>query len=144
MCFPDVHLALGIMFGVNLINSPTGSGDFCLSFIKKLHLNSEYSQRLHEQNLKRNLVVCDQTEVDKFLPPEFLKHAHSPERILEFLKVRPELENSFINKLGETLVKRQKRFTKVYITFPYEHIHTYSRSIEVKRQKDLEALLKTL
>ncbi|WP_175869056.1 YopJ/AvrA family T3SS effector serine/threonine acetyltransferase [Bartonella gabonensis] len=108
--FPPIHFATAEM---NIQRSSSECGMFSLSLAKKLYLESQKLERLHQDNIKG--IVCERgtplpaEKLDPYLPARLYKHVQGRRRLGEYLKSNPEAAHETVNKKGETLAERFER-----------------------------------
>lgn len=121
-------------------------GMFSLFLVKKMLKEEDKMQALHEKNLagelKENYGIVYKTTANAFLPPSFMKHAQSPKRLEYYLNDNLDARVQPVNKKGETLISRQNRHI-VTVQDDDKKI-TYSNSIEVKRQIEIEKMFDSI
>lgn len=105
------------MLEVNQQSSAYDCGLFSLDYAVKIHKSAAAFEQLHDRNVndtimgKNDFDTVPHQEVDKVLPPIFMKHIQSSKRLAEVLEARPELKSDAINKQSETLQRRVQRHT---------------------------------
>lgn len=141
---PDAKLAI---LEVNQQSSAFDCGMFSLDYAVKMHKSSIAFEKLHLQNAsdtlsgKNDSKVVPHSEVDKVLPPTFMKHMQSSKRLAEIVEVRPELKTEAVNKRGDTLEQRTQRNTRTAST---TSTHARNESISHQRSKYLQKAVESL
>ncbi len=126
------------IIGMHLQNSYRGCGIFALTLLNKMCEERLAMNSLHAKNLQGELPpMMTSEEAYQLLPASFFKHAQSPKRVMAFLNENPAERDKVVNKRGETLEQRQKRFTaRVHIRGGREN--DVSLSIFEKRRIQLQ------
>lgn len=123
---------------MGLQSSDRECGIFALTLLNKMCEERRAMNSLHAKNLQGELPpMMTSEEAYRLLPASFFKHAQSPKRVMAFLNENPAERDKVVNKRGETLESRQKRFTtRVYIRGGREN--DVSLSIFEKRRIQLQ------
>lgn len=141
---PDAKFA---MLEVNHQSSAFDCGMFSLDYAVKLHKSSMAFEKLHAQNAsdtlpgKNDYNIVPHSEVDRLLPPTFMKHMQSSKRLAEIVASRPELETEAINKRGDTLGQRTQRNTRSDSTVS---ANPRNESIAHQRSKYLQKAIESI
>lgn len=140
--FPDAAFAF---VETDMQRSSGDCGIFSLFLVKKMFKEAPFMRSLHEKNisgeLKTSCGILEKDIANKLIPPSFMKHTQSPSRLEAYLRDNDYARELSVNKKGETLKERQSR--NIVTIENNEKNITYSNSIEIKRQKEIERLLNT-
>lgn len=148
--FPDVK---HVFIETDIQKSQADCGIFSLAFVKKMSQEKKIFDDLHNKNIHDSLpgledtsrVILAENAYD-FLPASFMKHGHSRSTLNKFLQKRPEaIEEVMSQKISD---ETQRKFTLESWQSNYrvkreinDKPKEMSRSIEFKRQKELNKLM---
>lgn len=163
--FPETAV---IFMETNIQKSTTDCGMFSLAFVKKMSQEKSAFDKLHQKNIAGQLgedIRMDPDAAYKLLPPSFLKHAHARSTLASFrARQREALDESsrtswskifsplHKDPMKQTVSKKRDASGKKYTLeswaegrlvtreVNYEE-KTFSRSIELKRQNEINKLL---
>lgn len=129
-----------VMFEMDLQRSISECGIFSLALAKRVHLESDRIEKIHQDNCAGKFSkvsgFLDSNEVDKYLPPSLLKHVQSINRLNKYIQKHPEHKVSTVNKKGLNIVGR---FFKNLVSVDNKKM---SISLHKKRISEYGALLK--
>jgi YopJ family protease len=135
------------MLEVNQQSSAFDCGMFSLDYAVKMHKSSIAFENLHAQNASDSLPgkndsnIVPHSQVDKILPPIFMKHIQSSKRLAEIVDARRELKTEIINKRGDTLEQRTQRNNRAAST---STANPRNESIAYQRSKYLQKAISSL
>jgi YopJ protease family len=143
----DAPQAAFRFLATDLQRSPSDCAMFSLSLAKQMFKERGALQALHEKNLDGSLsgkgamaALISGKAAHAMLPPGLMKHAQSADVLDQYLASRPEVQDTVVNKRGETLQQRQSRHM-VTSDVNGKSIR-YSNSLEAKRLVELDSLHK--
>lgn len=124
-------------------------GMFSFFFVKTMHKEAEALRSLHKDSLSGEFDSSNGLAPGETLPPRFMKHTQSKNRILMYCASSQGYPHSLVNKRGrydqpgQSVLRRYIRHFGEWEVFGGGK-RAFSRSIEVKRLFEYQDLLKAI
>jgi Ca2+-binding RTX toxin-like protein len=102
---PDAHV---VSVAIDIQRQNYGCNIFSVELAKKMFQEKVALEALHKLNIEDNFPAANMGRLpDSFIPPDFMKHASSPNRLIQYTDLNEDFKSRIVNTKGETLLQRQ-------------------------------------